>query len=292
MINYKDEKWLITVDLDGTFLNPSNGDHFPNSDFNSKNKEVIQKLLKLGHRVAIVTGRPWKDTEKVYKSMGIETIISNYNGAYIHFPGNDDFIPLTFSINKDLLYSVLNEPIIKDCMTSAIAESLNTTYSTDQTTDLADKITSNREGLNVVKWDISKKLPETPLSSLVGIDLSKIDDPHSILQTLNRKYGNAMFFRFWDYRHDENPWLMLEINQKTSNKGTAMKQIAEYYNIPLTRTIAFGDGMNDREMLMSAAVGVAMKNAKGTVKTYANDTTDFTNGEAGVGLYLEKFFDL
>ncbi len=85
---------------------------------------------------------------------------------------------------------------------------------------------------------------------------------------------------------------MLEINQKTSNKGTAMKHIAEYYNIPLSRTIAFGDGMNDKEMLIDAAVGVAMKNASGTVKSYADDTTNLTNDEAGVGDYLEQFFNL
>jgi len=82
----------------------------------------------------------------------------------------------------------------------------------------------------------------------------------------------------------------MEINQIGANKATAMKYIATYYNIPIKNTIAFGDGLNDKEMLFEASMGVAMKNAKGTVKTYAKDTTDYSNNDAGVGKYLEEFF--
>lgn len=288
-------KWLITIDLDGTFLNPSGckvEQHVPNKDFHPKNLEVVNKLIDQGHKVAIVTGRPWKDTKEVYESMGLETIIANYNGSHIHFPGHEkDFATLSYTINKEILNEVLNDDILNGVISSILIEALEKTYSTDNSTDLAAKITANRE-VEVVDWKVGEEIDDTPLSVLVGIDLTKIDDPYKILHVLNRKFGSALFFRFWDYRHEDNPWLMLEINQKTSNKGSAMKHIAEYYNIPLSRTIAFGDGLNDREMLIDAAVGVAMKNAKGTVKTYANDITDHTNGEAGVGLYLEDFFNL
>lgn len=287
-------KWLITVDLDGTFLKePTTSAHEHNVDYHPKNLEVVNKLIELGHKVAIVTGRPWKDAKAVYESMGLRSIIANYNGSHIHFPGHEDeFSTLTYSINKEILNSVLTDNVLEGVMSSILIETLDKTYSTDLNNDLTAKITHHREGIIVKEWSIGEKLEGNPLSTLVNIDLSKTDDPYKILQVLNRKYGNALFFRFWDYRHDERPWLMLEINQKTSNKGTAMKHIAEYYNIPLSRTISFGDGLNDREMLIEASVGVAMKNAKGTVKTYANDTTDYTNSEAGVGRYLEEFFDL
>ena len=98
------------------------------------------------------------------------------------------------------------------------------------------------------------------------------------------------FFRLWDGR--KYGWLVLEINQKAANKGTSLEDIAAYYNIPLSNTIAFGDGMNDREMLLTAGRGVAMKNAIGTVKSYADDVTDFTNDDAGVGIYLKDFFNI
>ncbi|RKX66832.1 MAG: hypothetical protein DRP42_02215 [Tenericutes bacterium] len=69
-----------------------------------------------------------------------------------------------------------------------------------------------------------------------------------------------------------------------------MKQIASYYNIPVSRTISFGDGTNDIEMLAEAAHGVAMKNASNFVKAFGNDTTDLDNTDGGVGDYLNKYF--
>ncbi len=287
-------RWLITVDLDGTFLqSPTKASvNEANVDYHPKNLEVVNKLIDQGHKVAIVTGRPWKDAKLVYESMGLQSIIANYNGSHIHFPNHEDeFMSLTYSINKNILLKVIEEEIVKSATKSILIETMKTTYSTDPSTDLAVKITTNRDVL-VKQWAPGDEISGTPLSTLIEIDLSKIDDPARILQVLNRKYGSALFFRFWDYSHEENPWLMLEINQKTSNKGSAMRHIAEFYNIPLSRTISFGDGLNDREMLLEAAVGVAMKNAKGAVKLFADDTTDFTNDEAGVGRYLEEFFNL
>ncbi len=291
--NYKSNgKWLITVDLDGTFLKSPQTSVGVYVDYHEKNLEVVHKLVEQGHKVAIVTGRPWKDSKDVYYSLGLKSIMANYNGSHIHFPDNEDeFSTLTYSINKEILHGVVSDPVLDGVVTSILIETMNTTYSTDSTTDLAAAITADRD-INIKEWSVGEKIEGTPLSALVGIDLAKIEDPSTILQVLNRKYGASLFFRFWDYRDAEKPWIMLEINQKTSNKGTAMKQIAEFYNIPLSRTISFGDGLNDREMLQMASVGVAMKNAKGTVKTYANDTTDFTNSEGGVGLYLEEFFNL
>lgn len=292
--NFKSNgKWLITVDLDGTFLlSPGTKIHTPTHEVHPKNLEVVKRLVELGHKVAIVTGRPWKDAKEVYESTGLRSIIANYNGAHIHFPGNEDsFASLTYSINKDTLHNVLVDPVLQGKISSILIETFDATYSTDSTTDLAAAITHDRD-INVVQWKVGEEYNGTPLSSLVGIDLSKCENPDEILQVLKRKYGAGLFFRYWDYRDAENPWLMLEINQRTSNKGSAMKHIAQYYNIPLSRTISFGDGLNDREMLQEAAIGVAMKNAKGTVKTYADDTTDYSNDDAGVGMYLEEFFDL
>ncbi len=64
--------WLITIDLDGTLLNSSHGFH-PNTSFNEKNLTVIKKLINEGHKVAIVTGRPWRDTKEIYDKLNLRT---------------------------------------------------------------------------------------------------------------------------------------------------------------------------------------------------------------------------
>ncbi len=52
--------------------------------------------------------------------------------------------------------------------------------------------------------------------------------------------------------------------------------------------IAFGDTSNDNEMLKAAGWGVCMKNGSNDTKAIADDITDFTCDEDGLGRYLEK----
>ncbi len=293
---FKKNKWLITIDLDGTLLETPTGDIF-NKDgassesiqtFNPYNLKIINKLIERGHKVAIVTGRPWLNTKNIYKKLGLSTMIANYNGAHIHFPGNELFVDLKFSINKLVLDEILNESIVRENQIALAIETSDINYVLKG----SDKnILGN---LNIQKdtfteWQYGQEIHSNPLSALIGIDYNKID-PYELLHVLRRKYGAAMFFRLWDAR--KYGWLVLEINQKAANKGSALEFMASYYNIPMTNTIAFGDGLNDREMLLKASHGVAMKNSKGTVKTYADDITDFDNNDAGVGKYLEDFFEL
>jgi len=56
--------------------------------------------------------------------------------------------------------------------------------------------------------------------------------------------------------------------------------------------IAFGDEINDLEMLKAAGHGIAMKNAIITLKTISNDITNQPNYKGGVGLHLKTLFRL
>lgn len=286
---FKKDKWLITIDLDGTLLKSTKEAHLGNYSFDQRNLDAIQKVKDLGHKVAIVTGRPWGDTKPVYEALGLDTIVACFNGAHIHYPTNDAFIPITFSINKEVMFEVLNEDVIKQVANSYVVETLDHTYIAKGSNEgILGKVNSVGTK-DRVDWEVGQDIPLNPQSLLIGIDFDKVD-PYEVLNILRRKYGDALFFRLWDARNEG--WLVLEVNQKAANKGTALESIAAYYNIPLSNTIAFGDGLNDREMLLASGRGVAMKNAKGTIKTYADDVTDFTNDEGGVGQYLEDFFNI
>ncbi len=283
------DKWLVTIDLDGTLLKKPEQNHGENYSFDENNLKIIQKVIDEGHKVAIVTGRPWEDTKPVYEALGLKTIVACFNGAYIHYPGNESFLPIVYSINKDVMNEILQEDIVKKVANSYVVETLTNTYITPGSKhSLLGKVNSIGTK-NRIEWNVGEDIPSNPQSILIGIDYDEID-PYDVIDELRRKYGDALFFRLWDGRADG--WLVLEINQKAADKGTSLATIAAYYNIPISNTIAFGDGMNDREMLLIAGRGVAMKNAKGTVKTYADDVTDFTNDEAGVGMYLKDFFNL
>ncbi len=51
-----------------------------------------------------------------------------------------------------------------------------------------------------------------------------------------------------------------ELLSKAFDKGTAVKRLCGYLKISKEDTIAFGDSMNDLEMLQAAGIGVCMAN--------------------------------
>jgi 5-amino-6-(5-phospho-D-ribitylamino)uracil phosphatase len=84
----------------------------------------------------------------------------------------------------------------------------------------------------------------------------------------------------------------MEINSVFASKGMALKFLSSYYSIPLCDTIAFGDGMNDLELLSKSHYSFAMKNAPDNVKLTASYDTDFTNDQDGVAIELERIFKI
>lgn len=83
----------------------------------------------------------------------------------------------------------------------------------------------------------------------------------------------------------------LEIVQKDVSKMEAIKQVAELLQIPLSQTMALGDGDNDLPMIKDAGIGVAVSNAFPTVKAVADHIVS-SNDEGGVAEALLKYTGL
>ncbi|KAF0394649.1 HAD-IIB family hydrolase [Pediococcus pentosaceus] len=83
----------------------------------------------------------------------------------------------------------------------------------------------------------------------------------------------------------------MELIPKNINKSTAIKSIQQKFNIPSSRTISFGDGLNDIEMFQQSGISVAMGNSPETVKKYANHVTD-SNLEDGIANFLIQYFHI
>lgn len=69
----------------------------------------------------------------------------------------------------------------------------------------------------------------------------------------------------------------------------SISKLANLLSIPNEKIIAFGDGLNDIDMLKNCGIGVAMKNALFEVKEVSDYITSKTNEEDGVIDFLEKF---
>lgn len=73
-----------------------------------------------------------------------------------------------------------------------------------------------------------------------------------------------------------------EVSLKGIHKANAIEVLLNYLDASNENTYAYGDGINDKEMLEFVNVGVAMGNAKEELKIIADDITDIHDND---GIY-------
>lgn len=72
-----------------------------------------------------------------------------------------------------------------------------------------------------------------------------------------------------------------DVVEREVSKADGLGMVCEYYGMNLSQTIAFGDSMNDYEILKTAGIGVAMGNSIPSLKEVADYVTT-TIGEDGI----------
>jgi Cof subfamily protein (haloacid dehalogenase superfamily) len=83
----------------------------------------------------------------------------------------------------------------------------------------------------------------------------------------------------------------IEFLSPNGTKGHALSLFCEDIGVRLENVHAFGDNINDIEMLSSVGEGVAMANAKAEVKARASRVSKWSNDENGVARELEAILD-
>ncbi len=79
----------------------------------------------------------------------------------------------------------------------------------------------------------------------------------------------------------------IDVMQRGVNKATGIEQIMEAHGVQASELMAFGDSMNDYEILRMAGVSCAMGNARSAIKQIATKVIA-TNAEHGVQQELQK----
>jgi len=75
---------------------------------------------------------------------------------------------------------------------------------------------------------------------------------------------------------------------KDATKSKAAASLVQFWDIASSEILAFGDDLNDIDMLSYAGIGVAMGNALDEVKAAANYIC-LSNDEDGVAHWIEEF---
>ena len=80
---------------------------------------------------------------------------------------------------------------------------------------------------------------------------------------------------------------MAMIMHAGATKLSAVSTLAQYWRVAKSEIVAFGDDLNDMDLLSGVGIGVAMGNALDDVKAVAADTCD-TNDNDGLAKWLEE----
>ncbi len=80
----------------------------------------------------------------------------------------------------------------------------------------------------------------------------------------------------------------LEILPPDCGKGEAVTWLANELDIPIEKTMGFGDSMNDESLIKMAGYGVAMLNGLEEIKKIADFVTEKNNNDSGVADFIKK----
>ncbi|AHI53613.1 phosphatase [Spiroplasma sabaudiense Ar-1343] len=281
-LQHLDKKRLILIDLDGTALVKGGMSMHP------KTIEVLKQAERDGHRVCIITGRPHRASIRFYRELGLSTLLTNFDGAHIHDPLKRMFKRMVLPISFETVMGVINDPIIKDSVDNILIENYNRAVVMKK-----DAFLENFFHLDDVEDDeyfIANPYEVwTGPSTNVVLTLKTPELKDNVLRRLEAFRNTIKVQTGTVYGHiDDENRSMITLTNKLVNKGYVSNILAQYYNKDIRDVIAFGDQMNDYDMIQLVGYGVAMKNGNDDLKAIASGITHQTNDEGGVGYFLEK----
>jgi Cof subfamily protein (haloacid dehalogenase superfamily) len=241
-------KKIVFFDIDGTLL-----DH--EKKLPSSTKKAIQILKENGVFVAIATGRAPFMFTNLKKELDIDSFVS-FNGQYVVFENE--------AIYKNPLNQTELERFLKDTTHNEHPLIFMNQLTMKATTKFHPYIESSMDSLLFPHPDEDQSffVHNEIYQSLL---FCKEDEEKLYFEN----YPEFDFIRWHPYSVDILP--------KGGSKAEGIKKMIERLGFDLMDVYAFGDGLNDLEMLKAVGTGVAMGNGVPEAKALANLVTTDVN---------------
>ena len=270
-------KKLVFFDIDGTLVTRNN--HIPKSTI-----QAIQTLKQNGVIPVIATGRSPVLIHEIAKELKIDSYIA-MNGQYIVHQGEviyanpidmnfvDAVVEVAIERRDGILLATADE-IIANSLISLVNRGSLYTF-------LKGFVGLIPERVKVTLWNrLMKKAPEKEDYKNKEIFMMNINADQEEELDYKKIFADRLTFT----RANE---MSMDIISKGISKATGAQQMIEELGISHQNTYAFGDGLDDLELIQFVGTGVAMANGFDELKVVADIVTDSVFND-GISKGLKK----
>jgi len=248
----------IFFDVDGTLIDCANGMNYALDS----TKEAIKKIRNNGDLAVLATGRPKSFLYEEITKLGFDAYITS-NGAYIEFDG------------KAIYNRTIDKKTVEEVISMCRKENMDYVFEGQELSYFSNLNSEYIKQLLRVFSLQNRCLTDT-------VDSKDIAANKMVLIFNNERQKELSIELLQDnfsfMRHPgQNSY---DIYFKDCTKADGIRRFVDYLNINMEDTLAFGDGINDIEMIQTVGYGIAMGNATEKLKKVARLVTDdvFSNG--------------
>lgn len=263
---------IVAVDMDGTFLRPD-------STYNREYFRRILTKLKENHIHFIITsGRPLIRLRIDFREFLNQIDLIADNGAILVQDGHVINSRYFNTQTRNRLIAFLNENYPG---TPMIADGLDNTFITANSPIKMKNFMNFIYHGNLMTINDLREMPNENRIAKITLqtDVSA--------EEMERKFNNS----YTGQIHSTTSGMgYMDIIPYGVNKGSGLSYFLRYFNIKPEEVIAFGDSMNDVEILKLAGYSYAMANAEPALKQYAKYSAP-SNKEDGVLKVLDSYLD-
>jgi len=271
---------IVFSDIDGTLLNG-------HRQLSATTIQTIRGITAAyGVHFILVSARMPKAMQVLYDELHLNTPIICYNGALTL-----ENMVNGYTTQKKICSESIDPSVSLSIYNYTLESNLHFGLYSNNSWFVSknDKWTEREENNTCVKAALAGSMPSI-ISQLAGTGepihkLMVMGNPIEIdrlLSSISLEDSKKIAL----YRSKET---YLEVSPAQSSKAKACSMLLDYLNLKPEEAIAFGDNLNDMEMLRLVGIGVAMGNASEEVKLHA-DRTAPPNTEDGVAVVLAEYF--
>lgn len=234
----------VFFDIDGTFYDHVSNQLLPSSI------QAVRELKRKGYRTALCSGRPLR----MAKELPLFDDRLGWDG-FIGSAGNT-------------VYDETLHLLVKNGFSD---EELQQIFSIAKQEDIACYVNGGEEYLTKPDEEAVSILCRfhVKLAAVVR-DYRKGDQVEMISMFKGYTYDYSAFLKVQGLRLQKSSGVIVDIIKEGVSKATGIAVLMKHWGLADASYIAFGDSLNDREMLEHAAVGVAMKNGDEKLFPYAD----------------------